>query len=312
MNCQQIITEYNSKKPCWFPKDPNSPYDLCKRCTFYRFQEMLETISKGDFTEIPSFQDTKVKALVQENQFDSLLSALTTLKRKEDPRIVSLYKTLLDCKPFQSYLLRQIQNHSPGPRCTLYQYCLSKQTAKEAHIYEVPWNCWHCIASILRQKNSSGLYDAFTRGILGINSCRMLKECDTSIIIDCMISLELKRKSHTARLLFDQYRRVIGNEERGKETLHQFLSQPLMIQSVFQKEPIDYYPYVWRKDPTYQRRLEKEVLKNVRKRNWVFKEELMMRTWAPHRLFPWCLDVEELKEFPDEESEGGERGSNVD
>lgn len=287
MICSNTIEEYNKKRQCWFPRDPSSPYPLCKRCTFYKGEELLHRIAKGDFTEIPP------NLLIEENHFDALSFALVSLQKAKHPSFSSLY-----INSYEQYLLRQVYRHTHCSRCPLYQYCLSKQDRKDAHIVSLPWNCWQCMAWILRQQNLPGFYQAFTRGILSLQTCKPIKNANSTDLIDCMISLELKGKGHTARLLFDHYRRWIGNEEREKELLETFHFQPAMISTVFKDSYTEYFPSAW-KVPNYKESLQKRALQFVRKRNWVFKEELIMRTWAPHRLFPWCLDIQELADFPE-------------
>lgn len=287
MNCKNSIQEFHKKRDCWLPKDPSSPYGLCKRCTFYKVEEMLHRIGKEDFTEIPSST-----LLIEENHFDALSSALLSLKRTKNQSFLSLYTDA-----YHKRLLLQIYHHTESNRCPLYQVCLSKQT-NDTSVVSLPWNCWHCMAWALRQEDMPGFYQAFTRGILSIQTCKPIKNANVTDLIDCLVSLTLKGKSHTARLLFDQYRRLIQNEERAKELLDQFHFQPCMIHDVFTEPYLAFYPLSWEING-----LKKKALQEIRKRNWVFKEELIMRTWAPHRLFRWCFDIQELVDFPDWEKD---------
>ena len=294
MNCKNSILEHNSKRQCWFPKDANSPFDFCIRCSYYRVDEILHSIAKGDFTAVHFLEDTSVQSTcLQEKQFDSFLSALTALCKANHPSFPILYTCVEDYIRFQQAFLR----HSPSSRCCLYQSYLSKQSfsSKEAHITDLPWKCWTCLAWILRQKDTLGLYQAFIRGMLSNASQASLSTCDPSSLIDCMISLELKGKAHATRTLFEWYRRAIQNDTKAREVLDEFHCQPAMIYYVFTDPYFGYYPTNWEINT-----VPKKALKSVRKRNWVFKEELIMRTWAPHRLFPWCFDIQELADFSDD------------
>lgn len=296
MICSNIIEEHTKQRPCWFPKDPSSPFDLCKRCTFYRVENILRAVAKGDLREVSSMESNTFQSLIEEKHFDSLSAALIRLRRVKYPSLSSLYTSLYS-DSYHQYLLAQVYHHTQSNRCHLYQLCLSKHQ-KNPQIVFLPWNCWHCMAWVLRQKKSVGLYEAFAKGVLSSNTVKSIKSANPSDFIDCLVSLELKGKGHAARLLFDQYRRIIQNEEKAKEMLELFHFQPAMIHTLFKPSYTEYFPTAW-KEPNYKTILQKRALQFVRKRNWVFKEELTMRTWAPHRLFPWCFDIQELADFPE-------------
>ena len=136
-------------------------------------------------------------------------------------------------------------------------------------------------------------YRAFSNGIV---TNRIKKpESFTQNVLDCMVSLHLHNKDHAARLLFDRLRRSIG-DPKAKDLLVEFFKSPATISLVFTAAASEFIPSSWKNDLT-SCFLLKEALKFVKKRNYVFKEDLIIKTWHPDRLFPWCLDIEELKDF---------------
>jgi hypothetical protein len=292
MNCRNKIIEYNLERPCWLPRNPSSPFDFCSRCTYYKLEDILKTVKKEDLT-------SEVQALcVDIKHFDSLQWALYTLLKQKDPLFESFYKTCMKSKDIATRLEKQMIKHTPCSLCGLYQTCLKRRVlGREPVITDIPWDCQNCVAYILRDKTALGLMPTFTRGILTATiSYKLVLQWDVQTLIDTMVSLHLKQKPHTGRLLFERYRAVTNDWDKSKKALELFLFQPAMISSLFDKSYEDYYPYEWRAT-TPIATLQKQALQYVRKRNWVFKEELIMRTWAPHRLFAWCLDIEDLKDF---------------
>ncbi len=292
MNCSNKIIEYNLERPCWLPRDSSSPFHFCSRCTYYKLEDILKTVKKEDLT-------SEVQALcVDIKHFDSLQWALYTLLKQKDPLFESLYENCMKSKDISTQLQKQMIKHRPSSLCGLYQTCLKRRVlGREPVVTDIPWDCQHCVAYILRHKTALGLLPSILRGIISIMvSYKLVKSLDIQTLIDIMVSLHLKQKAHTGRLLFQEYSSMRRYDKKSKEALELFLFQPAMISSLFDKSYEDYYHSQWRKE-TPIATLQKQALQYVRKRNWVFKEELIMRTWAPHRLFSWCLDVEDLKDF---------------
>jgi hypothetical protein len=296
MSCANTIIEYNKKIPCWLPTDPNSPFDLCTRCTYFKVEHVLhiwkETPLDISILEKEKFQQECIK----QDHIYTLLLLISSLSSKHYSLFEKVYTIFIKYPSFQDKLNTESAKHLCSSNCSFYRHHLKQVTnVSSQFICYLPLNCWSCLAWIVRKENCLGLYNAFIRCLLPSKGLFFNTLTDSSLI-DIMISLELKGKGHASRILFERYRRYINDEKRAKETLHLFLSQPAMIQSVFLEKKLDYYPSIWSQE-NYQQVLQKDVLKSVRKRNWVFKEELIMRTWAPHRLFRWCFDIENLKDF---------------
>lgn len=305
MTCENKLQELNVQRPCWLPKDPMSPFDLCSRCNYYRVEETLSKIYHGDFTGISILQDTNFQlSCAKKEHCQSLLAVFTALCEKKQPSVSTLLDLYLNhkefkCKDFEQTLKYQSRHHTSSNRCCLYRQYLKHRTSEKRVIATdvPPVNCWSCMAWILRQKNILGFYEAF---IIVINSQRiqsLIKESNTNDIVDMMVSLEIKEKPHLVRTLFNTYRICVKNDE-AKKALVQFFSQPATVSLLFTEKAIHYIPpsLLYAED-TFLQQLQKEALANIRKRNWIFKEELMIRTWAPEHMVPWCFDIEERKEF---------------
>lgn len=291
MICKNHILELNSKRPCWFPISSSSPFGFCSRCDFFEVKRCLKEIHLN--IELLNSEPFLNLCLNSAHQ-TSVISALLRLLEK-DSSAFQTFLAFLSSKNFLEDLHHQIHTHFPSTCCKLYQHILKTRTFdRQIQSTDMPWNCWDCLSFILKQKNMLNCYRAFCNGIL----TNRIKKPESSLhnLVDCMISLHLHKKDHTARLLFDRVRCNNLTETRAKELLLEFLTKPATLSLVFTSGASEFIPMAW-KHHLSSSFLQKEALKAVKKRNYIFKEDLIIKTWHPDRLFPWCLDIEELKDF---------------
>jgi len=293
--CTNQIQEFNTRTPCWLPVNPTSPFQLCTRCDFYKVEEILKEISSHvEILTNPLFAHLCILPTHQ----NSVINALVVLHETHLPQFRAFLKVLsvenlLD--KLNTWLSHQIYTHSPSNRCGLYQYILkTRELGREVRYTDLPWNCWSCLAFIHRQKDCLGSHQAFTNAL--VRNKLKCPENSKQYILDAMTSMTLKGKAHTARLVFDRFRTTLRDEKKAQEAIVEFLTQPAFVSTLFLESHNEFIPYMW-KDRLTMKCLQKEALKAIRKRNWVFKEDLMIKTWHPDRLFPWCFDIEELKGF---------------
>jgi hypothetical protein len=307
MTCTNTIQEYNSKRQCWFPRDPTSPFELCKHCNFHKVDTILQDIGNGKYHDIllvnePKFLETCLDMNLQEH----VLNALGKLLQKDQLLFKTLFTFLNSNTHYDSKVfLKHAIFHTPSSRCCIYrQWFKQRKLPRDPVATDLPIQCWDCLSWILRQKDMLGLYQPFIRliassKILGSKTVlESLINCDKNALVDSMVSLELKGKAHTARILFTTFYTRSKNETLSEFILISFFSHPAIIDTFFlePQRALEYIPYSLRSTDIVTK-YQKKILQTVRKRNWVFKEDLMIKTWAPHRLFTWCFDLEELKDF---------------
>lgn len=307
MNCKNSIVEYNLKKPCWLPQDPTSCFELCKRCNFHKVDTVLQEIGNGKYQDIQILGEPKFQtACLDMNLQEHVLNALVKVSQKDQLLFTNLFTFLTSNALYESKVfLKHAIFHTPSNRCCIYrQWFKQRKLPRDPVATDLPIQCWDCLSWILRQKDMLGLYKPFIRLITSsriIGSRTVLEtllNCDKDALVDTMVSLELKGKAHAGRILFTTFHTHSKNERLSEFILIRFFSHPAMIDKFF-VEPhlaLEYVPYSLRSTEML-RNYQKKILQNVRKRNWVFKEDLMIKTWAPHRLFAWCFDLEELKDF---------------
>jgi hypothetical protein len=115
------------------------------------------------------------------------------------------------------------------------------------------------------------------------------------IFLDICVSQHLLGKDHHLRILLQHFLRILPLEEY-KSFLLGLLSQPVFLSVLFEKKEKDYLPLAFQEEPILQE-YKRSIKQSIKRITDTYKEELMQRTWHPRRLFPWCLDIEEWKEF---------------
>ena len=290
MTCANKRIEHNLERDCWLPINPLSPFSLCSRCDYERVEELLQ---KPESLEFWCLDRGFLSLLTKKRHQDSLLNALAKLCEQEYAFFPKVYE-ILASSSFEVALAHGIYTHKPSSRCKLYLYAFKQMKKNHQLVHtDLPWKCWPCLTKILRTK-SIHAYRPFINGL--IRNIAQEPQTVPEYIVDILVTLNLLGKDHAVRLVFDNYRRAVSNEDIAKNLLAEFLGKPCMIDKLFQNTCVDYIPFEWQSD-TFMGFLRKKALSSVKAHNYVFKEDLMIKTWAPHRLFAWCLDLDDLNDF---------------
>ena len=272
MTCKAILQEFNSQKQCWLPVEPSSPFQLCNRCTFHKVESTLDTI----LHHLDLFHNIGfLQCCSKEAHWPSLLLALGLLFLQDERQFHFVYRNF-HSYDFQQFLRKETAVHLPSKRCAFYRFLLREKGSK-LHFTDLPWQCADCISWVLRQKDMMGCYEAFSNGF----ARKKLGPVDNLTLINMMVSLELQKKSHIVRILL----------AKRNDLLIEFLSQPSLLSLVY-LDKVSHLTSISLSE------LSPLLLRKVKQQMDPLKEELMQKTWAPERLFQWCLDIEELKDFP--------------
>lgn len=302
MKCKGILQEQNRVRECWLPANQTSPFLLCRRCHFYKITSLLDTLTthywNGDLNpenEILLNDLDFLNELLHPAREQALLHLLSALFYKNKIQFKRVVEKLKEKTVFSILLTKRVQTHTPGPRCKMYQ-----QFLKDSDCYKgqsLPWNCWSCVTWSLKQKNSSFL-EIFTKWFL-FHLQRLTFEVFTNngprVFLDFMVTLHLLQKDHILRLFLDHCFHILPLEE-FKSLLLFFLQEPCMLFVFYENRQSDYLPLPLR-DEIVVREFRQRIKEFIKQKTDTYKEELIMRTWHPSRLFPWCLDIVELEEF---------------
>lgn len=302
MHCKGVLQEGNRERECWLPAQSNSSFGLCRRCHFHKITYVLDAFTREYSQGIlhPSnellLQDRVfLDELLHPAREQALLNLLTTLFQTNRGQFADLLLRFKEKSVFSVLLTRRILSHVPGPRCDFYRHCM-----KDSKLYSadnLPWGCWSCIAWSLKQRDST-LLNLYTSSFARYFSRLTFQEymnVGPRVFIDYFVSLHLLEKDHHIRILVDHMMRHFPLED-VKSFLLGFLQQPLMLSVFYENNQNDFLPLALRDEVVVQD-FKRQIKLSIKNRTDTFKEDLMIKTWHPKRLFPWCLDIEEWADF---------------
>ena len=302
MLCKGQIQELNRTRNCWLPAEKSSPFQLCRRCHFHKITDILDQLTQDYSIETlhPNHEcllNDKIflDELLHPAREQGFLQLLSSLFQHNKIQFIHVLDNLKEKSVFPILMTKRILAHQPGPRCCLYRWCM-----KDPHIFvtdTLSWNCWSCIAWCLKQRDKR-LLDNYVY-TFGKNFSRLsydvFLQTGSRIFIDLAISLHLLQKEHHLRLLIDHMLRRFPLED-VKSFLLTFLQQPVMLFVFYLQKENEYLPLPLR-DKVVVDTFRSQIKASIKNRTNLYKEELVMRTWHPRRLFPWCLDIQELADF---------------
>ncbi len=302
MLCKGQIQELNRTRDCWLPAEKSSPFQLCRRCHFHKITEILDKLTQDYSVETlhPPYElllndKTFLDELLHPAREQAFLQLLSSLFQHNKVQFIHVLENLKEKSVFPILMTKRILCHQPGPRCSLYRTCM--KDPKLFTTESLPWNCWSCVAWSLKQQEKR-LLDNYVY-TFGRNFSKlthdMYLQTGPRVFIDMAVSLHLLQKEHHLRILIDHMMHRFPLED-VKSFLLGFLQQPPMLFVFHMGKQDDYLPIPLR-DPDVIRAFRTQIKQSIKNRTNLYKEELVMRTWHPKRLFPWCLDIQEIADF---------------
>jgi len=301
MLCKGSVVEQNRTRSCWLPAEPFNSFQLCRRCHFQHITKVVDSLirqySEGILcpTHEQLLNDTRfLQELLHPAREQALLNLLVSLFEKKKIQFQLVFEKYKKLPLFPIVVTKRIQQHHPGPRCSMYRHFLKDKDIYTSSI--LCWNCWSCIAWTLKQRDKRLLrmYDDFGRYVSRIN-LDIFHQTGHRVFLDYFVSLHLLGKDHHIRILFEHFLHVLPIEE-FRSLLFGFFTQIPMLYVFYEQKQNDFLPAPFQ-DP-FVLQTFKEAIKNCIKRTTdTYKEDLMIKTWHPRRLFPWCMDIQEWEEF---------------
>ena len=316
---RELLFQDTRRIRCWLPTDNSSPWNYCRHCSFSQKDLLIEDAIKNIQTEkdemqMPTGTKEKLVTVLQYSWFKEhcahpasrlRLYHLLLLMKKYNLR---MYSTYLRDPALSSSFLRIIQSHRPqennGLTCKLICDLVGHDRLR------IPRQCPHCLYALWkRDRTNRELYAAFTSYIREYDRKSYHFPYPHEIFKDYIrysisivdfhhqyalsaMFVHLNRKNpQTATqelynflqdFLFEDSRTFAFILEKNMETLMQYCPQWL-LQIEFQTGVVEPASNQW-----------KQFMKA---RCDAYKEELMIRTCHPNRLFKWIFDIEELKDF---------------
>jgi hypothetical protein len=316
---REFLFQDHRRKRCWLPSDSSSPWNYCRHCSFTQKDTLIEDAIKNmangrDEMLMPTGTKEKLLTVLNYSWFKEhcahpasrlRLYHLMLLMKKNN---LSLYFTYLRDPGLSSSFLRIIQSHRPQDSNS--QTCkLICDLVGQDHL-RIPRQCPICLYTLWkRDRNNRELYTAFTsylreydrkpfhfpypNEILKDYIRHSVKHGDTNrqYALSALFVHLNRRSPHDANermydflqdFLMEDSRTFAALLENKTEALMNYCPQWLM-QIEFQTGVVDPARHQW-----------KQFMKA---RCDTYKEDLVIKTCHPNRLFKWIFDIEDLKDF---------------
>jgi hypothetical protein len=322
-----VLFQDSRRKLCWLPSDESSPWHYCRHCSFTQKEFLIKDaittmIHRKDDMLMPTGTKEKLLTVLQYPWFKEhcrhpasrihLYHLMILMKKHKSP----VYSTYLDDPRLSSSFLRMIQSHRPQDNNDMACKVICDLVGKDR--LRIPRECPLCLSTLWkRERMNRELYAAVTQYFRDYTRKSYHLPNPQEIMKDYIrhsISLGDSNRQYALSALFVHLNRQ--NEDKASQQMYEFLQDFLLEDSetfgaiVGKKSelllkicpqwllPLEFETGVI--EPAY--RQWKQWMKA---RCDTYKEELMIKTCHPRRLFTWIFDIEELKDFEpyDEEKE---------
>jgi len=302
MKCKGFYKEQNKEVPCWLPANSTSPFQLCRRCNFNSITQILDSLTQDYWNgilhpphEILFTNSEFLQELLHPARELALLNLLSALFQGNLIQFSLLLTKLKEKTVFSILLTKRIQTHLTGPRCSLYRVFLKDPTLYKSQTH--CWNCWSCVAWSVK-KQIPHLEDIFLKSFL-LNLSHLSYPTFMSfgepVFLDLLNTFHLRGKDHLIRLFLDHCFHMFPLDAYRAFLLHMF-TQPPFLHVFFEQKHNDFLALPLRGQEIVLA-FRRDIKQHIKEKTDLYKEELIMRTWHPSRLFPWCLDITELADF---------------
>lgn len=307
------------RKVCWLPGEDSSPWHYCRHCTFTQKDKLLETaiqniLEEKDEMEMPTGTKEKVVTVLCSPWFRQhcahpasrlrLYHLMLVMKRYN----LSIYNVYLRDPNLSSSFLRIIQSHRPQdsnaasckvicdlvghdrlriPRqCPMCLYTLWKKDRSNREQYAA-------LTSYLREYDRKPYHFPYPNEILKDYIRHSVQQGDSNhqYAFSAMF-VHLNRRNHedANQRMYDFLQDFLLEDSRTFGSILEKDTDGLMVYCPQWLMQVEFQTGVM--DPARQQ--WKHLMKV---RCDAYKEELMMKTCHPRRLFKWIFDIEELKDF---------------
>lgn len=307
------------RKRCWLPSDDSSPWNYCRHCTFTQKDKLIEEAIKSikvgrDEMLLPTGIKEKLLTVLHTSWFRDhcahpasrlRLYHLIILMKQQD---LPMYQSYIRDPRLSSSFLRIIQTHRPQDTNAATCKVICDLVGDDR--LRIPRQCPHCLYTLWKKdKDNREQYAALTSYLREYdrkpyhfpNPYEIMKD-----YIRYSVNVEDQNRQYALSAIFVHLNR--RSQEEATERLYYFLQDFLLEDSITFAALLEKNMEVLMKYCP-QWLLQVEFLTGVVEpahQQWkqcmkarcdTYKEELMIKTCHPRRLFNWIFDIEDLKDF---------------
>lgn len=320
---RELLFQDSRRKRCWLPSDNSSPWHYCRHCSFSQkdlcIEEAITNIAaEKDEICMPTGTKEKLLTVLQYPWFRNhcahpasrlRLYHLMLLLKKHNLPVYSIY---LRDPALSSSFLQIIQNHRPQDSNRIPCKVICDLVGKE-HL-RIPRQCPHCLYTLWKRKRGNReYYAAFTNYLREYDRKPYHFPYPHEILKDYIhysISIGDLHHQYALSAMFVYLNQ--RNHQTASQQLYDFLQDFLMEDSrtfalILEKniESLMKYCPQWLLQIEFQTGVVEPANRQwkqcMKARCDTYKEELMIKTCHPKRLFKWIFDIEELKDFDTDE-----------
>jgi hypothetical protein len=296
---------------CYFPVKTNSFWDLCVSCERIENRLFLDAVQRAIRDDTVTFTfHTKEYSLNDPHFPERYLRHTSFLSTHQDPRLsmlLLLYKsnrvlfktcvrTFIQDASFIISANLLYRSHLPQQStCAMLE---NIQREVRQHFTDLP-TCPCCMSKKLLRIERENINHRIIQHVYRIFQNHTLAQHPTWFVWTFKLLQTIWERDLEDIFTFqrmDLWIRENNQVLEFRDWLGAFLETPIVIEkaltgkiSTLDRE----YILLWtgqELQPDFYRRL-------LKRRQNLYKEELIMRTWHPKRIFFWCFDLEELAEF---------------
>ena len=278
-------------------------FQLCRRCHFHKVTDILDCLTRqyeqGELHPRNELLLNSVdfrRELLHPAREQALLNLLTVLLQHNRVQFIHVMGFLKEDTTLQILLLKRIETHRPGRRCSLYRYAMQDPTMIPDTVSFV---CWDCLAWAFRSRDeriSSKAEQGFPRSLSKLTSEGYLATGPTPFLDFCTTTL-IRNKEWFAIALIEYMFHLFPFDLLV--SFVQLVFQEPLFRIVFFHSDIHRFVPPPLEDEAVVSQIRKGIYQKIKRDTDLYKEELVIKTWHPDRLFSWCLDMDDLKDFED-------------
>jgi hypothetical protein len=296
---------------CYFPIKKNSFWNLCVSCERIENRLFLEEVQRTIRGEAIVFTfHTKEYSLNDPYFPEKYLRHTSFLSTHQDPRLSmllllytsqrSLFKTCLKTFVEDSGFIisANLLYRSHLPQQSTCEMLLQIQKELHQHFMDLP-TCPCCMSKALLRIQRRSITNRMTEHMYRIFHNHILAQHPTWIVWTFKLLQTIWEKDFEDIFSFQ---RLDGGLRQHQESLEfrdwlgAFLETPIVMEKALtgkiSREDREYL-LLW----TGQELDSAFFCRLLKRRQNIFKEELIMKAWHPKRIFFWCFDQDELSDF---------------
>ncbi len=306
---------------CIYPISKESPWNLCVSCTKIVNRHFLVETMRYLEANDTSGNINLLGTSVDMRDFRFLLSIFERIELTpgfKDPRITFLFmvearmpnnfkdvaKAFLKQNGFITSLTLFYKQHLPykleSKLICRVLWKLFKISGLDPQSFPI---CPHCFARVAetyyrKQNVRAGEIPTKLIEIFRFYSAGRQSLLWKEGIQRCLDILWMEKKANDMNWLRlgDALQNAIPDQVEFSEIIRKMLKNPVMLEYILSdtlNPDIKLLFEIWSGE-TLNAQYTKKVIKS---RSEIFKEDLIIKTWHPKRLFKWCLDLEDLQDF---------------